>query len=146
MENEGFYKSLRRRIRAWAVSDRGRENPWVSVIMLAPDVFHLLIRLMARPEVQVAQKIKLAGVIAYYISPLDLLPEAIVGPFGYADDIALAAWALCGMLNHVDEQVLRAEWAGEGDVIATLRNITLKAEAMLGKRLSGQVKGRLTDM
>jgi uncharacterized membrane protein YkvA (DUF1232 family) len=34
--------------------------------------------------------------IAYIISPLDLLPEGIIGPAGYAEDIALAAY----VINH----------------------------------------------
>jgi uncharacterized membrane protein YkvA (DUF1232 family) len=142
-ENMDFYQLLRRRVRAWAATGRGRENSWVSIILLAPDVFHLLCKLMARREVPAADKVKLAAVIAYFISPLDLLPEGIIGPFGYADDIALAAWVICAMLNHVDNRVIAEEWAGEGNVIAILKGITLKTEDMLGKKLWGRVKGRL---
>ncbi len=140
MRKEDFYQALRLRVKAWAGSKDGRESPWLSVIMLAPDVFHLLCKLMLRPEVPVADKTKLGAVIAYFILPVDLLPEWVIGPFGYADDVALSAWAVMNMLNHVTPDVIREEWAGEGDVISILRGVTMKAEDMLGKRLWGRVR------
>jgi uncharacterized membrane protein YkvA (DUF1232 family) len=140
--HDDFYRRLRERIRAWAPGAGGREKRWVSVVMLAPDVFHLLLRLLARPEVPAASKARLAAVVLYFVSPVDLLPEALVGLFGYADDVALSAWALFGMLNRVDESVLRQEWAGEGDVIAVLRSVMEKAEQMLGRKLWGRVRNQ----
>jgi len=31
--------------------------------------------------------------IAYILSPLDLLPEALLGPLGWLDDLGVLAWA-----------------------------------------------------
>ncbi|MCC7441248.1 MAG: DUF1232 domain-containing protein [Bdellovibrionales bacterium] len=41
---------------------------------------------------------KVLLVLAYLISPLDLAPEAILGPLGYADDGVLLLFALWRLL------------------------------------------------
>ena len=44
----------------------------------------------------------LAGLL-YVISPLDILPEMLLGPFGLGDDIALAAVAVAALLSSAEE-------------------------------------------
>lgn len=44
----------------------------------------------------------LAG-IAYLLSPVDLVPEIFLGPFGIGDDIALAAAAVAALLSAAEE-------------------------------------------
>ncbi|MEN9560333.1 MAG: hypothetical protein RLZZ502_1544, partial [Pseudomonadota bacterium] len=31
---------------------------------------------------------------AYFVSPFDLIPEALLGPIGWLDDLGVLAWAL----------------------------------------------------
>ena len=54
----------------------------------------------------------LAGVL-YVISPLDLMPEILLGPFGLGDDIALAAVAVAALLSSA-EDYLDAQESGSG--------------------------------
>ncbi len=112
--------------------------------MLAPDLFHLLCRLMVEKDVPVAEKVKLGMVIAYFISPLDLMPEAIFGPAGYLDDVALTVWVLHRLLNVVDPEVIRRNWAGDGDVLEVIKQVMKVADEMMGvgfwKRLKGIFK------
>ena len=44
----------------------------------------------------------LAGLL-YVISPLDILPEMLLGPFGLGDDVALAAVAVAALLSSAEE-------------------------------------------
>ena len=44
----------------------------------------------------------LAGLL-YVISPLDFLPEVLLGPFGLGDDIALAAVAVAALLTSAED-------------------------------------------
>lgn len=37
--------------------------------------------------------------IAYLVTPVDFMPEAILGPFGIGDDIALAAASVAALLS-----------------------------------------------
>ncbi|MDE0826053.1 MAG: DUF1232 domain-containing protein [Akkermansiaceae bacterium] len=82
---EGFYRRLRRRLLTWSRSKTGRENKWVEYLLAGPDLFHLLCALTMDRAVPGKLKVRLVLVIGYFISPLDLLPEAILGPVGYVD-------------------------------------------------------------
>ena len=39
-------------------------------------------------------KYAVIGALAYLVSPIDLLPERVLGPLGYLDDVAVLMWAL----------------------------------------------------
>ena len=131
-QREGFYTKLRNRITDWAASKTGRENRWLDVLLVAPDFFHLLCRLMADPDVPAAQKAKAGALIAYYISPLDFMPEAIMGPFGYADDVALAAWFVNQLVNQINPAIVARNWAGSTDMLKQVHHISEVGDEMLG--------------
>lgn len=40
----------------------------------------------------------------YFFSPLDLLPEALLGPLGFADDAALLAFVIKRIIDKVRER------------------------------------------
>ncbi|MEI6362020.1 MAG: DUF1232 domain-containing protein [Actinomycetes bacterium] len=44
----------------------------------------------------------LAGIV-YVISPLDLMPEVFLGPFGLGDDLAIAALAVTALLGSAED-------------------------------------------
>jgi uncharacterized membrane protein YkvA (DUF1232 family) len=44
----------------------------------------------------------LAGLV-YVVSPLDFLPEALLGPFGLGDDLAIAAISVAALLSSAEE-------------------------------------------
>lgn len=135
-----FYQKLRKKVKAWEEKERNRSHRWAEWLLLAPDMFHLLIRLAADPEVPIQQKGKLAAVITYFISPIDLMPEMILGPTGFLDDICLAAYALNAIINEVDEEVVTRHWAGEDDILAVVQNILILADKMLGSGLFKRLK------
>ncbi len=64
----------------------------------------------------------LAGLV-YVVSPLDILPEVLLGPFGLGDDIALAAVSVAALLSAAEDWLeardaaVAAPMPGEGDVI-----------------------------
>jgi uncharacterized membrane protein YkvA (DUF1232 family) len=139
-KKQDFYQKLRRKIKAWSEKEENRSYHWAKWILLAPDLFHLLIRLVADSAVPLSEKVKLAAVVTYFISPLDLLPELILGPTGFLDDIVLTAYALNSMINRIDPLLLRKHWAGEGDVLITLQNILSLADQMIGSGLFKRIK------
>lgn len=139
-ESEDFYQRLRRRMHEWLESPEGRDHQWAEYLMFAPDLFHLLCKLSVDPDVGKADKGKLVAAIAYFISPIDLIPEAIVGPAGYLDDIALAAYVLHGMINHTDPEVLRRHWAGSDDVLVVIRKVLASADKMMSVKVLDKLK------
>ena len=138
--NSDYYQRLRAQVRVWAGTDKGRSHRWTEYLLFAPDLFHLLWKLSADPDVPGKDKIKLAAAIAYFISPIDLIPEAIVGPIGYLDDIVLAAHVLNGIVNHTDPEVLRRHWCGDDDVLDVIRRILATADNMVGSGVWKKLK------
>jgi uncharacterized membrane protein YkvA (DUF1232 family) len=142
-ESQDFYQKIRWSIRKWAQSQEGQTSKYLDFLMAAPDLFHLMIKLVADPEVSTEEKARLAGVIAYFVSPLDLLPELILGPIGYLDDIALAAYALNGLINRTSPELVARHWAGNGDVLLLIRQILHMADNMLGSGLWNRIRGKV---
>jgi uncharacterized membrane protein YkvA (DUF1232 family) len=142
MQNQlDFYQKLRIKIRNWADSNQGRSYQWSKWLLAAPDLFHLLIRLAVDPDVPIQEKTKLAAVIAYFISPLDLLPELFLGPSGFIDDVVLSAYTLNAIVNRTDKTVLVRHWAGEEDVLEVIQKILSAADQILGSGLFRRLKG-----
>ena len=139
-KQQDFYQKLRTQIIGWLGQKNNRNQRWAEYILLAPDLFHLLCKLMLEAEVPPAKKIKLAAVIAYFISPLDFLPEGFLGPVGYLDDIALTAYVLNDLINEIDPQIVSRHWAGDGDILRLLRTILLNSDKMLGSGLWKKIR------
>lgn len=141
-EQGDFYQDLRRKIRDW-LEQGGKNTKWAEYIMAVPDFFHLLCKLTIDKDVPVREKAKLAAAIAYFVSPIDLIPEAIAGPAGYADDVALAAYVLNSIVNS-NPEVVKRHWAGERDVLELIQEILRVADEMVGSGLWTRLK-RLGD-
>jgi len=135
-----FYHLLRRRIRAWSESKTGRMHKYTEYLLWAPDLFHLLVKLVSDDDVPRKHKLQIGAAIAYFISPFDLMPDMLLGPIGFLDDIALAAFVLNNVLNDVDAKVLRKHWAGDEDVLLVIRRIVKGADRFLGKGLALKVR------
>jgi len=138
-----YYLQLRSKFKAWLQTDEGKNHKWQEYLLAAPDLFHLLCKLSIDSDVPVKEKAKLAGVIAYFVSPIDLIPEAIVGPIGYIDDISLAAYVLNQIVNQTDPEVIKRHWAGEGDVLELTQSILTKADEMVGSGLWQKLKNMI---
>ena len=64
-----------------------------SFIDYGPDLFKLLCDLL-NSDVDRSLKLPICGAIAYYVTPDDVIPENIYGPYGYIDDIYLSSYVL----------------------------------------------------
>ena len=151
MENSGinqegdFYQNLRAKFKKWASSEEGKVNKWTEYLLSAPDLFHLMCKLSIDKDVPVKEKAKLAGAIAYFVSPIDLIPEAFVGPIGYVDDIALAAYVLNSIVDSAGPDIVKKHWAGEQDVLKVIKHILEVADEMVGSGLWKKLKKMFGD-
>jgi len=141
-EKQDFYQNLRSKMKAWIESKEGKNHKWAEYLMFAPDLFHLLCRLSLDKDVPVKEKAKLVGAIAYFLSPIDLIPEAVTGPVGYVDDIAIASYVINSIVTNSDAEVVKKHWAGEKDVLEVIQAILKSADKMVGNRLWKKLKGR----
>ena len=76
------------------------------------------------PAVPSGMKLKILGALGYFILPLDLIPDALLG-LGFTDDLAALAWALFKLRKYVTPEIERKarerlrEWFGpeEGEEV-----------------------------
>jgi len=135
-----FYQKLRGKIHDWMMTEEGKSYKWGRIILLAPDFFHLLCKLAMDKDVPSVEKAKLAAAIAYYVSPIDIIPEAVFGPIGFIDDVALAAYVLNSIISKTDPEIVRRHWAGEEDVLEVIQSVLKSADEMLGSGLWAKLK------
>ncbi len=144
-EHADFYRKLRKRIRDWH-EKKGHKHKWADYLLFAPDLFYTLVRLMVDPEVPNAAKAKIAGTIAYFISPVDLLPEAILGPIGYLDDMALTAMVLDSVINQTRPEVVQRNWPGDDDVLQVIKEVSDMAARVFSLGLNNKLKAKSTGL
>jgi len=116
VQKEDFYQKLRSRVKEWA-AEEGKESKTLKYVLMAPDFFHLLCKLMFDPRIPAVEKAKIGGAIAYFISPIDVVPEGLVGP-----------------------EVLQEHWAGDGDVLKNIQDTLRVVDELIGSGMWKKIK------
>jgi uncharacterized membrane protein YkvA (DUF1232 family) len=135
-----FYDRMRESIRKYLDKKGSVAGTAGEYLLLAPDVFVLLWRLVNDSRVNSKNKVMLGTGIAYYLFPLDIIPEAILGPMGYIDDLVFAAYLLKRMLSDTDPEILREHWSGRGDILDSIRKVLDAADSLVGSDIFGKFK------
>jgi uncharacterized membrane protein YkvA (DUF1232 family) len=136
---ERFYDRLRTRIHDY-LEKKGRTGKAAEWLLLVPDVFILLWRLINDGRVTGKNKVMLGSGLAYFLFPFDIIPEGFVGPTGFVDDLVLAVYILNRMLGDTDASVLREHWSGRDDVLSVIQRVLGMADHMVGSEMVGRVK------
>jgi uncharacterized membrane protein YkvA (DUF1232 family) len=144
-----FYDRLREKILQTIERRAGRPGAKltedaVRALLLVPDVFILLVRLTLDKDVPGSARAMIGGALAYFILPFDLLPEAILGPIGYLDDLVLAAAVLAQAFGGDLEPYARKHWSGSEDLRVVLQDITGTAQSLLGEKVYDRLRRLLS--
>jgi uncharacterized membrane protein YkvA (DUF1232 family) len=140
-----FYDRLREKI-IHAVEKRreGRGGKLtegaVRALLLVPDVFILLARLALDKHVPASTRAMIGGALAYFVLPVDLLPEAILGGAGFMEDLVLAAAVLSQAFGGDLEPYARKHWSGSEDLRVVIRDISETAQSLLGQNLYDRLR------
>lgn len=133
MDNHNdFYLSLRDRVMGYLRTEDGQKHKYADYVLLLPDFFYLLYNLLIDKDVPSSDKIKLGAAIAYFVSPVDVIPEAVFGALGYVDDLSVAAVVLNGIMSSTSPEVIRRHWVGDGDVLEQIQRVISSADEMIG--------------
>ena len=138
-KHQRFYDKLRAKIEAF-IREKGINDKLAGYILLAPDLFVLLARLMLDKRVSLQAKAVAGVAVAYFITPVDFIPEVLVSGLGLMDDIILAVYALRRILVDVDEAVVREHWNGEQDLLDVMTRVIREADNLVGKKIVGKLK------
>jgi uncharacterized membrane protein YkvA (DUF1232 family) len=81
-------------------------------LRLLPDVLRLVRRLAADSTLPRGVRVRLWLLLAYLVSPIDLVPD-FVPVLGYADDVVVVAWALRSVVRRAGREALTKHWPGD---------------------------------
>ena len=142
-KQKDFYLQLRDKVSKWFEKNAAKKPEYANYILLAPDFFYLLVMLTLDDRIPAIDKAKFAGVLAYFFSPIDFLPEALLGPLGYLDDLILTCYVLNLYINQqegANKQVVKELWPGDQDVLNTIQSVLQKADQWIGSGLWKKIK------
>jgi uncharacterized membrane protein YkvA (DUF1232 family) len=108
---------------------------WIKETMLAlPRVVALIPKLVADERVPARTKIALAGLAVYLATPWDLIPD-FIPVLGQLDDAIAILLFVDGVLNQVDDAVLKEHWKGEEKTLRRLQAAARVASRWTPSRL-----------
>jgi len=103
-----FYDTLVENLEAY-------NGEYASFIDCGPNLFKLLCDILDR---DIKQQIRrdICGAIAYYVVPMDVIPEQIYGPYGYIDDIFMSVYALRQVADEYGYEFIQEVWEYDSDI------------------------------
>lgn len=106
-----------------------------SLIRQLPSFVLLVFRLLRDPRVATGEKLLFGAVVAYILTPVDLLPD-ILAPLGLVDDLYLLGLALSRLLGRAGSDVLIEHWDGDARDLGFL----IEGVEHVGSVLPGRVR------
>jgi uncharacterized membrane protein YkvA (DUF1232 family) len=91
-------------------------------LRLLPDVLRLVRRLAGDRSLPRAVRIRLWLLLAYLLSPIDLVPD-FVPVLGYADDVVVVAWALGSVVRTSGADAVARHWPGDAAGLAVVTRL-----------------------
>ncbi len=123
------------RLRASVVEWRPNTSSGLrDMLLLLPDLTVLLIRLTRDARVPLGAKILAGAGVAYVLSPVDLLPEGLLGPVGLIDDLLVVSAVLSKLLESVHPDLVRSHWSGHGDALDAIQRVAQWTETHVTQR------------
>lgn len=130
---QDFYQRIRGKIVRWA-EGAGAGKAITKYVLLVPDIMALLVRLMGDQRVSAQLKAEIAAASAYIIIPVDLMPEAVMGPAGLIDDAIVGMIVMNRVFKAMGQtggDILRQYWDGEDDVLEVMRDLLGTADKLV---------------
>jgi uncharacterized membrane protein YkvA (DUF1232 family) len=132
-----LYDRLRSQL---AQGEPGAASGFRDLVLLLPDLTVLLARLLRDRRVPRGPKLVALLGLGYVLSPIDLLPEVLLGPIGLVDDLLVVSAALARLLNDVHPDVVRSHWSGKGDALDAIQRVTGWSRAFVGRQVGSAVR------
>jgi uncharacterized membrane protein YkvA (DUF1232 family) len=101
---------------------RPRDVAARELIRVIPDVVRLLRSMVTDGSVPLDARLVLIGLIAWIVSPIDLIPEFVPG-LGPLDDVVVAVVAMRYVRRRVGIEGIRRRWRGTDDGFALLARV-----------------------
>jgi uncharacterized membrane protein YkvA (DUF1232 family) len=103
-------------------------------VRLAPDVFTFFAKLMVDERLPRSARGTVTAVLAYFVVPDDVMPEADLGPLGLMDDLYAAAYAYRILRRELPGEVVADAWQADESIEDAFALIYAETRAELGRR------------
>jgi uncharacterized membrane protein YkvA (DUF1232 family) len=137
-------RNIEKRIEARAVKLGLNPEPLIKgiweVLLLLPRLIRLMYKLTLDKRIPLRFRAMCVFCLLYVLSPMDIVPEIILGPVAFLDDLALLLMALNIMLNDVDPEILKEHWTGDEDVLRIIRESVSLVEWFIPGALKKTIK------
>lgn len=141
-EYDDFYLKLRRTVDNYV--SKHVNSDLSELLLYVPDFFYLLTKLATDPRVPRGNKAQIIAALAYFISPVDIIPDVIIG-LGWLDDLYLAMIVTDNLLNAVDIDIVREYWPGDDDIALLIKNTLDRLNDKLGMGAIKRILDKLQD-
>ena len=103
--------------------------------LLLPDLVRLMIKLLEDVRVSLFDKIFIASVLLYVVSPIDFLPEILAGPFGIVEDLFFVGIMLVRLVgNPSNAEAIQEHWNGDPEIIPKIQRLNQHFKRFLTRR------------
>jgi uncharacterized membrane protein YkvA (DUF1232 family) len=107
------------------------QGEYASFIDHGPKLFKLLTGLLDEKDLTPDLRLKISAAIAYYVVPMDVIPEQIYGPYGYIDDIYITVYIIKMIADEFGFNFLEKHWEGEGTLESVIKECHQKSIEVL---------------
>ncbi|AXV39098.1 YkvA family protein [Methanobacterium sp. BAmetb5] len=88
------------------------DGDYASFIDHGPTLYKLLTDVLDEKSISNDIRLEISAAIAYYVIPMDIIPEQIYGPYGYIDDIFISSYVIKKISNSLGYEILEKYWIG----------------------------------
>ena len=92
------------------------------VTLVLPQILEMTVQLVNWKSLASTHKKNLIALIAYLVSPVDIIPEGAFGIAGLADDALFASIAYNAVIEGTSKEFVEAFWKGDKEVFESLCN------------------------
>ncbi len=132
-----FYKKLRRKINAYL--DKHPNIGYAEYLAAVPDMFYLIVRLAFDGEVPASAKVKMAGAVAYFVAPIDIVPD-FIPVAGWLDDLIVGVMLLNRTLDEIPQEKVDEYWLGKDNVYLFIKSVLEKGDKLIGTKAWNAIK------
>lgn len=138
-KQQDFYKNLRSKVDTWADKKGGILGKLGKYVLLAPDLFYLLAKLLTDDRIDKKSKATVGAGLLYFIAPLDFLPEMLIGAGGFVDDVVVAVFVINTLLNKFPVELIEEHWTGDDELLGVIRGVANSGNQFVSKLPAGRL-------
>ena len=122
-DSEAWLEIWRDRIARWRMRSAG--DRLAHCLVQLPDLFTLVMKLTREPNLPAHVRARLIAAATYVLIPTDMIPEALLGVPGLADDVSVLAVAICWLTRsrQLDRDMIQKHSPNQPNLISAAASL-----------------------